>query len=311
MKRRILFVLLALTLAISLMACSKQPDAPPANSNTNSNSNQQQTPENPVPEQPPASSDVTLNIMTNMTGGANDVFGKVCEEFTAETGIKVDYAAPANEYEPMLKTKMATNDLPDVWSTHGWAVARYSSFLRPLNDQPWVDKISPLIKPMITGPEGNVYVIPVDMDIAGIVYNRDILAEVNISVDSIKTWRDFENACEAVKNAGYIPVYLGGSDDWTIGQFFDWVAPSFFITNDRSNDRDTLINGTFDWSKWIPLAQMFRSWNEAGYFNVDCTTSDYDTTTRELGQGNVAFAFFGNYAAADAALAGSANIGMM
>ena len=254
---------------------------------------------------------VTLNIMTNMTGVVNEVFAEVCKDFTAETGIAIDYAAPANDYEALMKTKMATGDLPDIWSTHGWSVIRYSSFMRPLNDQPWYGDIAEFIKPVITDDNGNIFVLPVDIDIAGIVYNRDILAEVGVDVDDIITWADFEAVCELVKAAGYTPVYLGGKDDWTIGQFFDWVAPSFFVTNEADNDRAALLDGSFDWNKWAPLAEMFGAWNEAGYLNVDAATSDYATCTTELGLGNVAFEFFGNYALVDANKAGPANLGMM
>jgi len=254
---------------------------------------------------------VTLNVWTNMTGVVNETFAEVCRDFTAETGIAIDYAAPANDYEALMKNKMATQDLPDVWSTHGWSVIRYSSFMRPLNDQPWVGDIAEFIKPIITDGDGNVFVLPVDIDIAGVVYNRDILAECGIDVDSIITWADFEAACEVIKEAGYIPVYLGGKDDWTIGQFFDWVAPSFYVTNEADNDRDALMDGSFDWSKWAAIANMFAKWNEAGYLNVDAATSDYATCTSELGNGKVAFEFFGNYAIVDANSAGPANLGMM
>ncbi|MCL2810799.1 MAG: ABC transporter substrate-binding protein [Clostridia bacterium] len=254
---------------------------------------------------------VTLNVWTNMTGVVNETFAEVCREFTAETGINIDYAAPANDYEALMKTKMATEDLPDVFSTHGWSVIRYSSFLRPLNDQLWFGDISEVIIPLITDDDGNIFVLPVDIDIAGIVYNRDILAEVGVDVDDIVTWTDFAAVCELVKEAGYIPVYLGGKDDWTIGQFFDWVAPSFFVTNEAENDRDALIDGTFDWNKWGALADMFADWNQRGFLNVDAATSDYATCTTELGLGNVAFEFFGNYAIVDANKAGPANLGMM
>ena len=255
-----------------------------------------------------SASDVTLSIWTNMTGVANEAFAQVCEDFTELTGVKIEYAAPVSS----VKSKMATNDLPDVFSTHGWSVIRYSSFLRPLNDQLWYGSVADLIKPVVTDPaNGNIYVLPVDMDIAGIVYNRDIMAEIEVDVDDIITWADFETVCDKVLAAGYIPVFMGGRDDWTIGQFFDWVAPSFFVTNEDSNDREALLDGTFDWSKWAALSDTFDKWNKAGYFNIDAATSDYDTTTLELGQGRVAFAFFGNYAVADAASKGPANIGMM
>ena len=256
-------------------------------------------------------SDVTLSVLSNVTGVVNETLAEVCKDFTAETGINIEYAAPSNDYESLMKTKMAAGDLPDVFTTHGWSVARYSSFLRPMNDQAWFGDISDFIRPMITDDAGNVFVLPVDMDIAGIVYNRDILTECGINVDDIQTWADFETACEAIKAKGYIPVYVGGKDDWTIGQFFDWVAPSFFVTNEAQNDGAALLDGSFDWSKWGDLVEMFAKWNQEGYLNKDAATSDYATCTAELGKGNVAFEFFGNYAIIDALKEGNANLGMM
>ena len=309
MKKSLCAALSILMFLTTMAACSPKPPETATTTTTTTSGPATTTTSAQATDAPKKS--VTISVTTNMVGGADVEFQKVCASFTAETGIGVDYAGNTNDYESLMKTRMATNDLPDVWSTHGWAVARYSPFLRPLNGQPWVSNISPLIKPMITGSDGNVYVLPVDMDIAGIVYNRDILKECGINVDDIKTWVDFEKACDSVKAKGYIPVYLGGKDSWTIGQFFDWVAPSFYITNDASNDREALLNGTFDWNKWKDIAAMFKKWNDSGYFNVDSTTSDYNTATQQLGQGKVAFEFFGNYAAADASKAGPANIGMM
>jgi raffinose/stachyose/melibiose transport system substrate-binding protein len=311
--KKIIFVFAAISLLLCFgsAACSSQPDPPPPVSD----SPKQATDTSPEVSPPPApapKTDVTLNIWTNMTGVANDVFAQVCLDFTHETGIQVDYAAPANDYESLMRTKMATNDMPDIFSTHGWSVMRYSSFLRPLNDQPWYADIAGLIKPVITDPaNGNIYVLPVDMDIAGLVYNRDILSGLGFSADDIITWSDFEVACVAAKDAGYIPVFLGGRDDWTIGQFFDWVAPSFFVTNDNQNYRNEFLNGSFDWNLWGPLADKFAEWNNNGFFNIDAATADYDTITMELGQGNVLFAFFGNYAVVDGNSKGSANLGMM
>lgn len=306
--KKILAIFMTAALVASMAACSAKPETPqssaPAAGEPASSS---------APAASPAkTSGVTISVFSNMLGVVNDTFAQVCKDFTAETGVQVEYAAPGNDYEALMKTKLATGDIPDVFTTHGWSVIRYGSFLRPLNDQAWTANISDLIKPVITDPANdNIYVLPVDMDIAGIVYNRDILTECGVNVDDIKTWDDFDAACAAILAKGYTPVYMGGKDDWTIGQFFDWVAPSFYITNEASNDRAALLDGTFDWSKWSLIADTFAKWNKAGYFNKDAATSDYATCTSELGNGKVAFEFFGNYAAVDAAAAGPANIGMM
>jgi len=311
--KKILSVALALVMVFGLLltACSSAPEAM-----TSTPATQAPAPDEPAaaPDEPAESAPttgVTLEIMTNMTGVANDALIEATEKFTAETGISVDYAAPAQDYEGLMRTRMATNDLPDVFSTHGWAVIRYGTFLRPLNDQPWADKVSPQIRGIITDEDGNLKVLPIDIDIAGMNYNRDILAEIGVDVGDITHWSIFEDVCEKVLAAGYIPIFLGGLDDWTIGQVGDWVPPSIYITYEADNHRAALLDGTFDWQQWAVFANMFSDWHQRGFFNEDATSADFDTTTRLLGQGEVAFTFFGNYAAMDAAKAGPANIGMM
>ena len=313
MKKLFLLVLVILALGVTMIACAPAPEVPEPEAPVAEPADEPaDEPEVEEVEEPAVeATGVTIEVATNVPGLQLEVLGEVIEEFIAETGINVEFSVPGDGYEALMRTRMATNDLPDVFSTHGWAVARYSPFLRPLNDQPWVSQLSPLIAPMITCADGNVYVIPVDKDVGGIVYNRDILASLDIDVDDLVTWSDFEEALVITRDAGYIPVFLGGADDWTIGQFFNSVAPSYFITNEAHNYQEELLNGTFDWELWAPLAEMFRDWNEAGFLNEDATTADYGTITRELGQGNVAFALFGNYAIADASAFGDANLGMM
>lgn len=310
MSKKLLALFTAFIMVFTLAACSQAPEVPapaPAPADT-ATADTESPAEAPAPA--PAS-DVTLDIWTNMTGQANEAFKEVVNLFTQETGIQVEYADPANDYEALMRTKMATNDLPDVFSTHGWAVMRYGSFLRPLDDQPWASQVSNQIRGVITDNSGNLLVLPADIDIAGMNFNRDILNEVGVSVDDITTWAKFEEVCELVLAAGYIPIMVGGLDDWTLGQVGDWIPPSLFITNETQNHRDEFVNGTFSWDNWGLFYDMVANWNSRGFFNEDALTADYDTITTELGRGNVAFTFFGNYAAMDAAAAGSANIGMM
>ena len=256
--------------------------------------------------------DITLTFMTNKVGKPSEALAEVTKDFTAETGIKVEFSAPGSNYEELMKTKMAANDLPDLWTTHGWSVARYSEYLRPLNDQSWIGDISNSIKPVITNKEDEVFVLPVNMDLAGIIYNVDILNELGVKVEDIKTWDDFEVVLEKAKVGGYIPVHIGGKDSWTIGQFFDWVAPSFYVTNESKNYRKELKDGSFEWELWSEVTNLFKSWNDTGYFNVDSLTSDYSTAVKSLAEGKVVFEFYGNNTIGDAlAVNPEVNLGFM
>jgi len=89
---------------------------------------------------------------------------------------------------------------------------------------------------------------------------------------------------------------MGGKDSWTIGQFFDWAAPSFLITNDEDNQREELKSGNFSVEKWEEVAQLMADMVAKGYFNSDALTADYQSDLKALAGGTAAFGFYGNYA---------------
>ncbi|MCK9169151.1 MAG: extracellular solute-binding protein [Treponema sp.] len=238
---------------------------------------------------------VTLSFYSNMTDVQADLQQKLSSEWSTATGNKIEYSAPGSSYEELLKTKMAANELPDLFTTHGWSVMRYSEYLMPVNDLPWAENINPQIKPVITDKNGKMYVLPMDVDIAGIVYNVDVLKKAGVNVDDIKTWNDFDKACAKIKASGVVPVHMGGKDNWTIGQFFDWAAPSYFVTNPADNERDNLKNGKFNTQRWEELSQLLADFVAKGYFNQDVLTADYLSDQQAIAAGKAAFGFYGNY----------------
>lgn len=249
---------------------------------------------------PVMADDTVVTFATNVVGERAEALEAVCKEFEEESGYKVDFQAPGASYEELLKTKMSANELPDVFTTHGWSVARYSDYLMPINDLEWAADISDQIKPVITNADGEMFVLPMDMDIAGIVCNMTVLEEAGVNADELKTWDDFSAACEKIKEAGKTPIHMGGKDGWTIGQYFDWAAPSYYVT-DENNDLGTkLKDGEFDTEAWEKVAGLLDSWVKAGYLNEDCLTADYNADIKSLAEGSAAFGFYGNYAVVDA-----------
>lgn len=219
---------------------------------------------------------------------------------TSNQGIKIKLIPGNKDYENIMKTKMGSNDLPDIWTTHGWSVARYSEYLMPLTDQNWVEELNPGIKNVITDKNGDVYVLPTDVDLSGIAYNKTVLEASGVKVDSLKTWDDFMSACEQIKTAGYTPIHMGGKDIWPVGNFFDWVAPSMLITDESSNYRTSLKDGSFEWSNWNQVSALMKEFGEKEYFNVDKLSSTYIDSAKNLAQDKAAFAFYGNYVIAEA-----------
>lgn len=257
-------------------------------------------------------SKTTITFATNVVGEKAEALEAACKEFEKETGYTVDFQAPGSSYEDLMKTKMSANELPDVFTTHGWSVARSDDYLMPINDLDWAGDISEQIKSVITNKDGDMFVLPIDMDIAGVIYNEDVLKEAGVEASAIKTWDDFTAACEKIKEKGKNPVHIGGKDNWTIGQFFDWAAPSYYITDGANSQADALKDGTFDTPTWEGVAGLLDGWVKAGYLNEDALTADYNADMKSLAEGNTAFCFYGNSSVVDAkGINPDAKIGMM
>ena len=241
---------------------------------------------------------ITVNVNWPQTDIRFKSIAAIAADFVkANPGYQVEVVNPP-DYENAMKTRMAANDLPDMWTTHGWSVMRYSEYLRPLNDRPWFSKINPLIKPVISDSSGKVYVLPMDVDLAGIAFNKDVLDEAGVDPSAIRTWDDFMAACRKVKAIGKIGVAVGGAANdnrWTVGNFFDWVAPSFLITNEKKNHRKALMDGSFDWTNWVPVARLLVAFRDQGFLNPDYTQGTWQDVGNQIAGGKAAFGLYGNY----------------
>lgn len=218
----------------------------------------------------------------------------------ANPNITITLTPGNSDYEALMKTKMATNDLPDIWSTHGWSVMRYSEYLLPIEDQAWVKDLHPSIAPVITNNDGQIFVIPMDVDVAGIAYNKDVLADAGVNIEDIVTWEDFYAAMETIKNNGVTPIHMGGKDNWTVGAFFDWLAPSLFITHEEDYKGDELLAGEFDTERWTVGAELMVELADKEYLNKDMLTSGFSDSARSLAEGSAAFVILGNYVVTEA-----------
>lgn len=238
----------------------------------------------------------SIEMLTTWTGEKKEALSEVIKEFSEETGIEVELVSPGDSYETVMKTRMASNDLPDVWETHGWSVERYSEYLMPLNDQAWMARADEAIKPVISDKDGNIYVIPLTMGINTITYSQDALDSAGIDVKDIRTWDQLEEACDRLLEKGITPVYVGNSDGTSIAQLVEAIPPTYLTNEDvEDNQGEALKDGTFNFEKyWTPIAERIDSWMQKGYFNVDISTSDNEAGCKAVGLGEAGFIFGGS-----------------
>ncbi len=69
-----------------------------------------------------------LDLYLNMTTGSAQykAIQQLGSKFQEQTGTKVNISIDSSNFEDNMKVRMASGNLPDIWTTHGWSVMRYS-----------------------------------------------------------------------------------------------------------------------------------------------------------------------------------------
>lgn len=236
---------------------------------------------------------VNLEFAVKETGLTLEAYQSIVDKFNAENeNIHIDIVSYGKDYGSLLKAKMASNDLPDLWTTHGWAVFLYGEYLLPLNEQTWTGDLIPEIKPTMTDLNGNIVALPLDIDISGMIYNKTILDELSIEIPTNQD--EFITACEKIKKAGYTPVHIAGKNASDVAGLVSRVSLSTLTTSNTQNYANQLYNATFDWSNYNQVSDFLLSLVNNGYTNVDYLTADKSGTYNGLAQDKVAFAFQSN-----------------
>jgi len=290
---RLLF-LLAFTLIAA--ACGDSDAGTPASnapdSGSTSTASASPSPATSTPQEP-----VTLDFTTNSSGGTLDAFKEIVAQFNKDhPGITVELAELGKDFNALMTAKMASNDLPDLFSTAGWSVRRFGEYLLPLNDREWAGQIADQIQPVVTNAAGHLVALPMDVDISGMVYNKALLQELGIAVP--ETWEQFLAACETIKKAGYTPIAVAGKETSDVAGLMSRIALSLLVQS-HPGYKAEFEQGSFDWSQFGVVTDFVENLKAKGYLNADYLTADKATLYAEFARNKVVFAFQSNQTIAE------------
>ena len=309
-KKFYLLTMLALIVALLLVACGGQAEeSAPAEPEATASSATEETAAEPAAEDGEMAGSLEFMTGTSIDSELFLVYEELTDAFTAvNPGVDVELVPSSTDHEGEIKTRLASGNIPDIWMTHGWSVGRYGDFLLPLEDEAWAADLNPALEPVMISDEGHLYAFPIDLDIAGILYNADVLAEAGVASEDIKTWDDFMAAADAVAAIGKTPIYNAGKDRWPTGLYIDWIAPGAM----KEENYDALLAGEFQPEEYGKALEMIAAFRDAGYFNPDYSSATSDDISLALAQGDTAFSFLMNFVATTAfSYNPDANIGFM
>ena len=205
--------------------------------------------------------------------------------------ITVDLKTGGNDYESQIKVRLAANDPPDLWATHGWSRDRYGQFLAPLNDEVWAEHFNDVLAPAMKNDDGEFFALPVDTAVSGLIVNETVLDKAGVTADSIVDWESFLQAVRAVADSGAVPLTLAGSKDGSAGNVVDWLAPGAFTDAQLAS----FTEGDFPSPAYQKVLDVLEQFRQEGWINQDYSSATGDDMARALAEDRAAFALSSNF----------------
>lgn len=128
-----------------------------------------------------------------------EMMEQLCEDFGAQTGIRVLWEAADNGTNE-LKKKFAVDEAPDLFSIAGQDLEMWSDRIVDLSTQPWVEDLPAKTKDMVS-VNGRVMAWPHTLEANGIIYNKRLFAQAGIT-EVPATLNELYIVCKKLEAAG-------------------------------------------------------------------------------------------------------------
>ena len=225
-----------------------------------------------------------------------DVLQQLVDKFNeTHEDVTIKITAPADA-GTVLKTRMAKNDMPDIVMMGGdnnYTEVESAGMLVDLSDQDYISNIQDSYMQMVydvnKDKEEKAYGVPYATNASGVIYNVDKFEEFGLEIP--KTWDEFIDVLDQIKDAGEQPLLMTYKDAWTSLCPWNSMAPDLQpdgFTDDRKEGKTTFA-GTHEEivEKYLTLLD---------YAQDDFMGLTYDDGNKAFANGDAVMIINGNWA---------------
>jgi len=212
----------------------------------------------------------------------------------ANPDVTIDFTILAGDYFTILKSRLASGDLPDVFMTSGGNdIGTFAEYSADLTGEPWLKRLVPSSIKEVTF-QGKVLGFPIWSQAVGFIYNKKVFADVGIRTPP-KTLAELEAACKKIQAKGIVPIVNAYQDWWCFEQMFaHFLAQS---TDNFADLADQLTNGTVTFADLKPVQQSFAFFDfTLKYGNPKPLETGFDAQCAMLATGKAAIIHSGDWA---------------
>lgn len=285
--KKLVGLLLSACLVMSLSACGGASADAPAESKAVAEEEKVEEKSEENGEAP--ASDIagaTLEIAVTYNAEQMATFNPLVDAFEEESGVTVNVAEYGDDYEATMKTRMAANELPDVFQTHGWSLLRYKEYLMDLTDQPWVADTDESALGVIQDADGKIYVLMISELINGTLVDLDVCEAAGVDPYAINTYAELTEAFAKIKEAGYTPWGTTSNP----GILANYAGTFVTYAGEFAEDGAAQQDGTYDWQSYKDsIIKTTAEWISAGYCYEDILTMENTALTERWADGKAGF----------------------
>lgn len=225
---------------------------------------------------------------------AQDVAEKTHELYPWVT-VEIE-VQPYDQYLAMLKTKIQSDDAPDLYNLQSRALLEEfvsAGYCADLSKEPWIDTV------MAAGTdagrvEEGIYSIVQDMGGAFVFYNKGLFAQLGLQVPTV--YSEWENVLETLRGAGITPIAAGYQEVWAllVDTYADSVPALFKNDPNWATDK---MSGASTFTGDAAFAQaMERVYARSRYTQADAFGSDWNKACELVATGDAAMVIGGLFA---------------
>lgn len=197
---------------------------------------------------------------------------KVAEDFTAETGIKIDFQLnPNDQYVNIVKAKLASGEGVDIfYANTGQGIFEYSpdKYALDLSDQAWVENYTDWGRDCSTYDGKVIFFSNGSIDGYGLLYNMDLLKETGKEIPT--TYEELVELCDIYMDMGIVPIFEPGAEAW---HGCVWVLEMADFLSRKYPDMIEKLNtpeGKFaDYPEILTFTEQLENLVRSGYFGEE------------------------------------------
>lgn len=296
MMKKVLAVILAVAMMVSMAACGSKGNT--ENSSGNSTTKEQADGKNSGDN----AKSVTIKVFSNLpdrNSGQGFVEQTLFDSYMKENpNVKIEVETLDDEaYKTKFKAYAAGSKMPDlvsVWGQPGFIDEVIDAgILEPLNKDDYKDY--GFINGSLDGfsKDGVLYGLPRNTDVLSFYYNEKMFKDHGWSVP--KTYDELLALADKINGEGIIPVAMDGGDKWPLYIYITDLMMRIDGSGILEKTKQAIANKDFSDPTFKKAAEMLYDSAERGLFEKGFETTDYGTAQNLFTNAQSAMYYMGSW----------------